>query len=150
MNDDFSIKIKEQSKWSVRTDLAYDVVTRTQDDIPGLIQKTEEISNVIIYKNVITEEAQQVIGKKKGTYYTIDLSNVDFHDSKLCENVESAVAQILNRMLINLNLKNKKCLLVGLGNINVTPDALGPYVMDNVVVTRHLFKMGKPWHLAFS
>ena len=40
-----------------------------------------------------------------------------------------------------LDLKNKKCLLVGLGNINVTPDSLGPYVMDNVIVTKHLFSM---------
>lgn len=142
MNDDFSNKINEQNKWSVRTDLAYDVVTRTPEDIPGLIQTSEEITNIMVYKNVVGEEAEKIIGKQKGTYYTIDLSSVDFHDSKLCENVESAVAQILNRFIINKNLKYRKCLLVGLGNINVTPDALGPYVMDNVVVTRHLFKMG--------
>ena len=37
----------------------------------------------------------------------------------------------------------KKCLIVGLGNINVTPDALGPYVVDNVIVTRHLFELNK-------
>ena len=39
-------------------------------------------------------------------------------------------------------MTGKRCLIVGLGNINVTPDSLGPYVLDNVIVTRHLFQLG--------
>lgn len=37
--------------------------------------------------------------------------------------------------------KEASCLIVGLGNWNVTPDALGPIVVENVLVTRHLFQL---------
>ena len=140
--DDFNKKSNEMN-WNIRTDLAYDVVTRQKDyDIKDFFESYEEIYGIPVYKNIIGSNASTILGKDKGTYYTIDLSKVDFHDVKLCENVEHCLADVLIKMLINLNLKNKKCLLVGLGNINVTPDSLGPYVMDNVIVTRHLFKMG--------
>ena len=143
MNTDNFNKNLIEANWNVRTDLAYDVVTRHKDyDIKDFFESYEEISGIPVYKNIIGTEASKVLNKQKGTYYTIDLTKVDFHDVNLCENVEHALADVLIKMLINLNLKNKKCLLVGLGNINVTPDALGPYVMDNVIVTRHLFKMG--------
>ena len=143
MNTDNFNKNLIEANWNVRTDLAYDVVTRHKDyDIKDFFESYEEISGIPVYKNIIGTEASKVLNKQKGTYYTIDLTKIDFHDVNLCENVEHALADVLIKMLINLNLKNKKCLLVGLGNINVTPDALGPYVMDNVIVTRHLFKMG--------
>lgn len=143
-NDDFNNNVNNLNKWNVRTDLAYDEVTRNKDyDMPDFFESYEEISKVPVYKNIIGTNASKVLNKQKGTYYTLDLSKIDFHDATLCENVESALSKVLIRLLINLNLKNKKCLLVGLGNINVTPDALGPYVMDNVIVTRHLFKMGR-------
>lgn len=141
-NDDFN-KNKNLENWNIRTDLAYDVITKNEyKDIPSFHETYEEIYGIPVYKNIIGIEASDIIGKKSGTYYTLDLSKVDFHDVSLCENVERALTDTLIKLLINLNLKNKKCLLVGLGNINVTPDALGPYVIDNVIVTRHLFKMG--------
>ena len=134
--------LNELSKWNVRTDLAYDEVVRNSDDLPDYIESNEIIDNIPIYKSIIGSRASNVLNKKQGIYYTLDLSKIDFHDCKLCEQVESALAKILNKILINKNLLNKKCLLVGLGNINVTPDSLGPYVIDNVIVTRHLVQTG--------
>lgn len=134
--------LNELSKWNVRTDLAYDEVVRNSDDLPDYIESNEIIDNIPIYRSIIGSRASNVLNKKQGTYYTLDLSKIDFHDCKLCEQVESALAKILNKILINKNLLNKKCLLVGLGNINVTPDSLGPYVIDNVIVTRHLVQTG--------
>ena len=37
-------------------------------------------------------------------------------------------------------------MIIGLGNINITPDSLGPYAVDNIIVTRHLFKNGLNSH----
>lgn len=141
--DNKNLNNYEFNKWNVRTDLAYDMVNRMEDiNLVDFFESCETVNGINVYKNIIGKESSKLLNKQAGTYYTIDLSNIDFHDATLCENVEKTLAKTLIQMLINLNLKNKKCLLVGLGNINVTPDALGPYVMDNVIVTRHLFKMG--------
>ncbi len=143
MNDDFKHNIDVTKIWNVRTDLAYDESTRyTEDEIPDFIQTEEEIETIPIYKNVIGPLASKIVNKQVGTYYTIDLSKVDFHDATICEKIEHALACILLRFISVRGLTKKKCLLVGLGNVNVTPDALGPYVMDNVIVTRHLAQMG--------
>lgn len=131
--------IEENDVWTTRTDLAYDeVVKKKNEKIEGLIEKMDEYNGIKIYYNKISKPADSIINKKEGTYYTIDLSNVDFHDVRKCEDVEKVLCRTLMDILDSKNLRHKKCLLVGLGNINVTPDSLGPYVMDNVVVTRHL------------
>lgn len=132
----------ELKKWCVRTDLAYDKAITHISDLPDLIQSEEQINTIPIHKSIVGANASKVINKKEGTYYTIDLTSVDFHDVTVCEDIEKVVGIILKRFIDLKGLNNKKCLLVGLGNINVTPDALGPYVMDNVIVTRHLFKIG--------
>ena len=143
MNDDFKHNIDEAKVWSIRTDLAYDDATRySSDNIPDFIQTEEEIDGITIFKNVIGPIASKITNKQVGTYYTIDLSKTDFHDAIICERIEHAVANIILRFISVRGLTKKKCLLVGLGNVNVTPDALGPYVMDNVIVTRHLAQMG--------
>lgn len=135
--------LNDINKWNVRTDLAYDEVSRAnENDIPDYIESNENIDNINVYKSIIGTNASKVLNKKPGVYYTIDISKVDFHDCNICENIESCLAKVLIRILINKNLQQKKCLLVGLGNVNVTPDSLGPYVMDNVIVTRHLFHTG--------
>lgn len=135
--------LNELAKWNVRTDLAYDEALRHQDEqLPDFIQDEQLINGVRVVKSVIGTEASKILNKQVGTYYTLDLSKIDFHDVTLCENVEKALANVILAFLKEMNLYHKKCLLVGLGNVNVTPDALGPYVMDNVIVTRHLFQIG--------
>lgn len=127
------------NKWLVRTDLAYDEVLSKNNDIEGIETTNFIVDDLNVIKHNILDNTN--INKPVGTYYTIDLKDVDFHDSRICENIERCLSKVINELLIEKNLKNKKCLLVGLGNINVTPDSLGPYVMDNVIVTKHLFSM---------
>ena len=66
------------------------------------------------------------------------LNMLNIHDSKTIENVEKALASVLKNCLEENKLLGKKAFVVGLGNENVTPDAIGPYVIDNTIVTRHL------------
>lgn len=126
-----------QKIFNVRTDLAYDEKNKGLVDFEETI---EVIDQVKITKHTVGQEASKEIGKRCGNYYTIDLANVCMHDTATCERIEKCLAKLLIRIIKELKLEDQKALLVGLGNINVTPDSLGPYVMDNVIVTRHLFE----------
>lgn len=127
-----------------RTDLAKDEYEKNFEKTKSLQDFTNEEyekNGVNITKNVIGPSASQIFDKPVGTYYTIDLSDVNIHDTSTLEKIELMVAETLRELLTNNKLINKKCLVVGLGNNNVTPDAIGPYVIDNTIVTRHLAMM---------
>lgn len=56
--------------------------------------------------------------------------------------MQEVFAKEFNHFLSKLNIgKDASCLVVGLGNWNVTPDALGPLAVENLVITRHLFEL---------
>lgn len=94
--------------------------------------------NIPITKNIIGASSSEVLNKPAGLYYTIDLTDLNIHDTNTLETIEKAVATVIREIIESLSLVNKKAFIVGLGNSNVTPDAIGPYVIDNTVVTRHL------------
>ena len=120
-----------------RTDLAYDEV-----EYLDLVETIKTESGINISKLNVDIDLSNKINKKAGFYYTIDLVDDSFHDYKKSELIEEEVANILRELLKEEKVLGKRCLVVGLGNINVTPDALGPYTLDNVIVTRHLFTAG--------
>lgn len=123
---------------SVRTDLAYDERNKVED---SLSEEIKIVNNIKVYKHTINEIYSQMLNKKRGTYYTFDFECADIKDTKTAINIEKALSCELRNIINDLNLKNKKCLVVGLGNMSVTPDALGPCVIDNIIVTRHLFEL---------
>ena len=127
-------------KINFRTDLACESVLRFKDEL-STISETCEKGKIKITKTFVDKKDEEKLSKKPGTYYAIELNDTNFHDMKSCQEIEIAVMEVLTELINNYQLKDKKCLVIGLGNINVTPDSLGPYVLDNIVVTRHLFKM---------
>lgn len=120
-----------------RTDLAYDEV-----EYLDLVESINTTSGISISKLNVDNELANKINKKEGLYYTIDLLDDSFHDYKKSELIEEEVSKVLKDLIEQEKVMGKKCLVVGLGNINVTPDALGPYTLDNIIVTRHLFVNG--------
>lgn len=125
--------------WQLRTDLAYDKASEYKSkDIIGLIETKEKYDNIEVIKHQVSEKASSIINKKPGLYYTIDLKNINYHDHRVSESVENCLANILISLIESRNLTGKQALIVGLGNDNITPDAIGPYVVDNIIVTRHL------------
>lgn len=129
----------QKNNFYVRTDLAYDSVRSYEsEEINGLIETKEIVNGIEIVKHEIKEAAKEILNKAVGTYYTIDLNNQNYHDHNVSKTVENIVAEVLLELIESRNLKGKKVLVVGLGNDNITPDAIGPYVVDNIVVTRHL------------
>ena len=87
---------------------------------------------------VTSPKGEQQIGKPMGTYITLEVPGITYNDRDLYENSCRALARELGNV-IKLN-KNSTVLVVGLGNWNVTPDALGPKVISRLMVTRHLLE----------
>lgn len=143
----------EYSKYSVRTDLALEanemlIEERTVagekniSQIEGVIikEKTEEDIKVTLIE--VTSEGAEQIGKKAGSYITIEVQGIRSGDTHTQQRVEEVFAKEFSYFLKNLQItKDSSVLIVGLGNWNVTPDALGPSVVEKLIVTRHLFKL---------
>ncbi len=122
-------------KYSVRTDLASEAIKDFQ--IP---EEEKNINGIELKRVFVDEENSGRIGKKPGVYYTIDTRAIETHVNDDIVNCENVLANVIKEVMEFENIKNEdKGLIVGLGNINVTPDSLGPLVVDNVIVTRHMF-----------
>lgn len=82
-----------------------------------------------------TVQAARRFGKFPGTYITLEGVDLSENDGDFHEQMSICIARSL-RSLLN---GTKKILVVGLGNRNITPDALGPFVIDNLLITRPAF-----------
>ena len=122
-------------KYQIRTDLAIESISE------NINQKSEVFDNVKVTSVVLNKEEASLINKKQGMYITIEFDDVtDFHNK---ENVKNVFINKFNEILSYLKIdKDKTCLIIGLGNDKSTPDSLGPIVIDNILVTSHLFKFG--------
>ncbi|SDC71052.1 spore protease [Paenibacillus sp. UNCCL117] len=134
------------SAYSVRTDLAleaHDLASASGTAIPGVqMSKREEQGIRISLIDITSQEGSQAIGKLPGHYMTMDVPDLRKKDSELQDRVATVFAQEFEKFLIKLNVPaNASVLIIGLGNWNVTPDALGPMVVENVMVTRHYFEL---------
>ena len=136
-------------KYNVRTDLALEEKERFESDqveIPGVILEEEYDENLeiqITKVKVETENGAKIMGKPVGLYLTIEAPNMAVSDEDYHREISQKLAEKIQEM-IHLQIKRKEnmdsILVVGLGNRQVTPDALGPYVVDNLNVTRHIVK----------
>ena len=86
-----------------------------------------------------TEGAARQLGKPRGRYVTLDLSPLQKNADDMLERASRAVGAEL-RALLGENVKS--VLVAGLGNANMTPDAIGPRSAEHVLVTRHLRQNG--------
>jgi spore protease len=135
------------SVYSVRTDLALEAREMATKDCPGELNgvrfHSEEDNGITVSKMVIeTMEGAQLIGKMPGRYVTLEVPGLRTQDSELQDRVATRFAQEFHAFLQEIGIKQAdSALIVGLGNWNVTPDAVGPMVVENVLVTRHLFEL---------
>lgn len=133
--------------YTVRTDLALEaremLSKKVSEDIPGVLVETSEDQDMIITRvNITTSDAERMMGKMRGKYITIEAPGLRYKNTPLQQKIMNALANELAEM-INLP-RNATVLIVGLGNWNVTPDALGPRAAHKIVVTRHLQEMLSP------
>lgn len=124
-------KIKSENLYSIRTDLACE---------NGFFRKMKEQGKTIDKNGIIITKYLDEDNSCNELYYNIDTRAIKTHDTDDLNNCIEALKDVIIEMKDYLQIKeNAKCLIIGLGNINVTPDSLGPMVCDNVIITRHMF-----------
>ncbi len=128
--------------YQIRTDLALETQEKMQEDnidLKGVRFMEEKIDKNLTVSTVVieTENGARTMGKPKGTYITIEAGNMDEEDEDYHREISIQLANVL-KQLIPENKKELSVLVVGLGNRAVTPDALGPRVVDNLYITRHI------------
>lgn len=127
-------------KYELRTDLA--VETLDQMSEKGYEVTEEEETGSKVTTVVVNELGSKEIGKKPGTYITIEFEDITDHENQ--EHIISLFSKHLKKMIETLKIKkDATCFVVGLGNQKSTPDALGPLTVDQVMVTNHLFYYGE-------
>jgi spore protease len=86
-----------------------------------------------------------MMGKAPGNYSTFEAPGLRVHNRDLQERIAELVAQEIEWFFGEAELGPEDAVLVvGLGNWNATPDALGPRSVENLMVTRHLLEMSPP------
>lgn len=107
-------------------------------EIPGVRMEKDNLPHASVTTITIeTEEGVKEMGRPIGQYITIDAPEIRTNNYRVHKAITETLAQSLIKIL---DLKeNTSVLIVGLGNWNATPDALGPKVVNKALVTRHLF-----------
>lgn len=121
------------SKYDLRTDLII------ENNIPNI--HSNEYKEGDIKVDDILLKKNNILGKKKGKYITISFNDVTDIDNynKVLLIFKKELKNVLEYLKIT---QNKTCLIIGLGNEKVISDALGSKVLDNIIVTRHMYLLG--------
>lgn len=126
---------------SIRTDLAIEASEQLKKenngDVPGVeIDEYSEGEIKVTNVRIVNEVGERMMGKPMGSYITVNIPQYAHYDSESMEKVSTALSNTLSK-LIKLE-DSMTALVVGLGNWNVTADALGPKVISKLMITRHL------------
>ena len=153
-------------KYTIRTDLAMEQKERFESDhveVSGVVleeEYDEEKEIKITTVKIETENGAKTMGKPVGTYLTLEAPNMASADDGYHREISETLAGFLKKYVEDEEVKNRprekgkagktenektdreekaySILVVGLGNREVTPEALGPYVVDQLNITRHI------------
>lgn len=132
--------------YNFRTDLAverrdiYKKAHKIENEIDGIIAEEEIINDKlkVTRVNVTNSNGEQAISKPIGSYITVDVKDLKISTEEDIETSAEVLSKELLKILDNHIDKQGEILVVGLGNLYVTPDSLGPKVINDIDVTRHL------------
>ena len=136
-------------KYNIRTDLALEEKERFESDqveVQGVVLEEEydkEREIRVTTVRIETENGAKTMGKPVGTYLTIEAPNLSSPDEGIHREVSEELAKYLievMKKIIPESEHDKEVLVIGLGNRQASPDALGPSVAGNLNVTRHIVK----------
>lgn len=131
------------TEFQVRTDLALEARERFEEDVEIRGVEVEETYDEqrdirVTVVRIRTENGAKAMGKPIGTYITLEAPRMSEPDEDYHREVSEKLAGYLKKLL---DVKNEKSVLVvGLGNREVTPDALGPEAVNHLRVTRHVVR----------
>lgn len=132
-------------KYSVHTDLALEEKERFASDdveVQGVVLEEtydEKREMKVTTVRIETEKGAKAMGKPVGTYITMEIPNLVVPDEEYHQEVAKELARYIQSLLPEKR-KEYGLLVVGLGNREVTPDALGPGVVDHLHVNRHIIQ----------
>lgn len=118
--------------FNIRTDLVIDNINKLENNQFINIVEYEK-NNIKISK--VTLDKDNILEKKEGIYITISFDDVTDKDNR--SNLLTVFIDNLKELIGDI--KNKKFLIIGLGNVKSTPDAIGPKTIENILVTRYLY-----------
>ncbi len=133
--------------YQARTDLAiearelYVESGALEADLDGVETESADEGNGISLTRVriTNEKGEKLLGKPRGNYITIEMPSRFYGEQEIYEHMCRTCAKELKPLLdTKLTSDEDTVLVVGLGNWNITADALGPKVLDSLMVTRHL------------
>ncbi len=134
--------------YNFRTDLAserrdiFKKANKLEGNIDGIESEEEKVNDKIKVERVkiTNENGEKAIGKPIGNYVTIDVDKLKIATDEEIEKASKVLSNELKK-IVDINVeKEGEVLVVGLGNIYVTPDSLGPKVINEIDVTRHIIK----------
>lgn len=128
-----------------RTDMAverrevFKVANNLKQEIDGIETEEESINDTKITRVLITNKnGEKALRRKKGTYITIDAKKINNISVEKERELIKIFSDELKDLIDKHASKNDEILIVGLGNLNATPDSLGAKVVDNIEITRHI------------
>ena len=133
------------SCFQIRTDLALEARESIEDkdgEIRGVsVEETYDAEHEIRVTKVVieTKNGAKAMGKPMGTYITLEAPGMIEPEEDYHQEISAALAKQLKIIIPNVQ-REQSVLVVGLGNRDVTADALGPHVADNLFVTRHVVR----------
>lgn len=130
--------------YRIRTDLALEARERFTEEnveirgveVKEAYNQEKDIRTTVV--KITTENGAKAMGRPQGSYITIEAPNLSVPDEDYHREISQEIAKHL-RQLIDLK-KEKSILVVGLGNQAITADALGPHVVENLHMTRHIIR----------
>lgn len=129
---------------AIRTDLAMEARELTQStekttSLPGVKAQSKKKKGVQITRvEIISEQGEEALGKPQGQYLTLEFEAVRRRER---ESVAEAARVLADQLQSLTGLSSEKSVLIAcLGNPAVTPDAVGPLVARQLLVTRHLVR----------
>lgn len=131
------------AEFQVRTDLALEARERFEEDVEVRGVTLEEVYDEqrdirVTVVRIQTENGAKAMGKPVGTYITLEAPRLSDPDEDYHREVSGKLAGYLQKLL---DVREEKSILVvGLGNREVTPDALGPEAVSQLRITRHVVR----------
>ena len=131
-----------------RSDLAIEVVEQFIGEASGkhtgVVKEERKEGELKVTCIDILKGYEKKTGKAAGRYISIDTSKLGLDSADKLEETRAVFSNELQKFLAYKKIKNDAtCLVIGLGNEHITPDALGPLALDNIIVTRHLYELAE-------
>lgn len=128
----------------IRTDLAIEICEnlRRNNSSPSGIECTKYAFGPLSVEKVVISnmEGQRLSGKPEGNYTTVGVGKIWLDDRKVFQEKLFSFAKLLEKQFSFPQVSAPSVLIAGLGNENITADAIGPVAVKNLIVTRHIRK----------